>query len=218
MESTYKVEYADGQEEVWIARAGSAKVTYDNGNTYEGEFNDEKMKHGSGKFTWFDVNEEEETYVKATYDGQYKDGKRHGEGRMTFSNGDSYYGQWIEGKMHGIGTYKYNGGDIYSGSYVAGAKDGKGIYEFGDESRLDGVWDQGSFMTGQWHFKNAGSYTGTFENGQPKGPGKFAFVTQHGIVTQEGEYKVPETTGDPPPEDGDEPPSRTWHGNPVYCA
>ena len=92
-ESNYKVEYLDCAEDApeeervftWIARAGKARVTYNSGAVYEGEFNDEKMKHGQGKYTWMAASEEEgaegEQVVSATYEGEYKDGKR--EGKMT---------------------------------------------------------------------------------------------------------------------------------------
>ena len=57
---------------MWIARAGKAKVTYDSGSVYEGEFNDEKQKHGSGKFTWMaPAEEDEEPKVLATYEGMH---------------------------------------------------------------------------------------------------------------------------------------------------
>ena len=66
-ESNYKGEYLDCAEDApeeervftWIARAGKARVTYNSGAVYEGEFNDEKMKHGQGKYTWMAASEEE---------------------------------------------------------------------------------------------------------------------------------------------------------------
>ena len=55
-ESNYKVEYLDLPEDsteekefVWVARAGKARVTYNSGSVYEGDFNDEKMKHGAAR-------------------------------------------------------------------------------------------------------------------------------------------------------------------------
>ena len=124
-------------------------------------------------------------------------------------------------QMHGTGTYKYKkSSDIYSGLFVEGAKDGKGTYEFGkDQSRLDGEWSKGAFATGEWQFKDAGNYQGSFEGGQPIGPGKINFVTAGGVkISQEGEYKsdVP-VDPDAEPEEGAEPPIRTWHGQPVYA-
>ena len=112
--------------------------------------------------------------------------------------------------MHGMGTYTYKKtDDIYSGNFKEGLKDGKGVYEFKDESRLDGLWEKGHFKEGHWQFKNAGSYQGSFDNGQPKGPGCFRFVNG---VTQQGDYKGPE-----PSEDDEEPPLRLWHGQSVYA-
>ncbi|KAJ8599051.1 hypothetical protein CTAYLR_009820, partial [Chrysophaeum taylorii] len=167
-ESAYKVEYLDLPDDsteektfVWVARAGKAKVTYDSGAIYEGEFNDEKQKHGAGTFTWMAQGEEDdEPNVKAVYEGHYRDGKRSGEGKMTFPNGDYYHGEWKDNKMHGIGMYKYKKtDDIYSGNYCDGEKDGPGIYEFGkDQSRLDGIWEKGEFRSGERQFKDAGNY------------------------------------------------------------
>ena len=165
-ESNYKVEYLDCAEDApeeervftWIARAGKARVTYNSGAVYEGEFNDEKMKHGQGKYTWMAASEEEgveEQVVSATYEGEYKDGKRDGVGTMTYPNGDVYTGEWKESKMHGVGTYKYKASDdIYSGAYVEGLKEGAGTYEFGKcKSKLDGTWEGGTFKEGECNLK-----------------------------------------------------------------
>lgn len=213
-ESAYKVEYLTGEEETtnWIAHGGKAKVTYDSGCIYEGEFNEEKQKHGQGKFTWMSQGEEDEEPKEiAVYEGSYQDGKRCGEGKMTFPSGDVYHGEWKDNKFNGTGTYKYKkSDDIYSGGFLDGQKDGKGVYEFSDASRLDGIWEKGNFSQGQWLFKNAGSYTGTFANGQPSGPGTFAFYNG---ITQQGEYKADVT----PTEEDDVPPPRSWHGVSVYA-
>jgi hypothetical protein len=42
-----------------------------------------------------------------TYYGYWSEGKRHGEGVMTYSNQDVYSGQWKDGKKHGQGTYVF---------------------------------------------------------------------------------------------------------------
>ena len=44
----YSVKYLDGEEEesVWISRAGKAEVTYPNGHTYVGEFNENRSATG----------------------------------------------------------------------------------------------------------------------------------------------------------------------------
>ena len=158
-----QVEYLDvpeGEEpqiHTWIARAGRARVTYPDGNTFEGaiarecpqflflisnaslsmlatvEFNAERRKEGRGIFVWMTAVSEDDDARKerARYEGEYVNGKRHGNGRMVFPNGDIYHGQWTENQMHGEGTYVYKAsGDIYSGSFENGRKHGEGIYEY----------------------------------------------------------------------------------------
>ena len=46
-----------------------------------------------------------------------------------------------------------------------------------NQSRLVGTWEKGSFVSGEWIYKGAGSYTGTFANGKPIGPGKVLSAT-----------------------------------------
>ena len=48
VKTTY--EYLDGDQESseWLSRAGKCKVTYPNGDVYEGSFNDLKQRHGNG--------------------------------------------------------------------------------------------------------------------------------------------------------------------------
>ena len=41
------------------------------------------------------------------YEGQFKDGKRHGRGTFTHANGDKYEGQFKDDLKNGLGTYEY---------------------------------------------------------------------------------------------------------------
>ena len=148
-----------------------------------------------------------------------KDGKRDGVGTMTYPNGDVYTGEWKESKMHGVGTYKYKASDdIYSGAYVEGLKEGAGTYEFGKcKSKLDGTWEGGTFKEGEWQFKDAGSYVGTFaKDGQPIGPGKYNFLTATGdLITQEGAYEMDGEVPEAAEGEEAELPPRKWVGVPV---
>ena len=54
------------------------------------------------------------------YEGETKDGKRHGKGTMIYSNGDRYEGQWKDGKRHGQGTYFYASGGQKAGQWSEG--------------------------------------------------------------------------------------------------
>lgn len=45
-------------------------------------------------------SEDDEALVeKARYEGNYKDGLKHGIGKMVFPNGDLYEGEWFENKV-----------------------------------------------------------------------------------------------------------------------
>ena len=95
--------------------------------------------------------------------------------------------------MHGVGTYKYKASDdIYSGAYVEGLKEGAGTpASSAGASRSSTGRGRGTFKEGEWQFKDAGSYVGTFaKDGQPIGPGKYNFLTATGdLITQGGAYE-----------------------------
>lgn len=59
------------------------------------------MKQGNGVYMWMGpASEEDETLVeKSRYEGNYKDGQKHGFGKMKFPNGDIYEGEWVENKV-----------------------------------------------------------------------------------------------------------------------
>ncbi len=54
------------------------------------------------------------------YLGEYKDGKKHGKGRYTWSDGGIYIGNWKDGKEHGQGTYTSPAGTKYVGEWREG--------------------------------------------------------------------------------------------------
>jgi hypothetical protein len=58
---------------------------------------------GTGKLVWASIeNGQSKT---STYDGGYRDGKMHGRGVWTGTNGDKYDGQFQDGKPHGRGVF-----------------------------------------------------------------------------------------------------------------
>ena len=44
-------------------------------------------------------------YENSKYVGDALNGVPHGQGTLTFSNGDKYVGEWKDDKAHGQGTY-----------------------------------------------------------------------------------------------------------------
>ena len=72
--------------------------------------------------TWYNGN---------VYEGEWRDDKRHGHGKCTFSTGDVYEGEWKDGKKHGRGKYTYSTGDVYEGEW----KDNKILYGHGKTAK-----------------------------------------------------------------------------------
>ncbi len=42
---------------------------------------------------------------------------RYGEGKATFSNGDSYKGMYVNDRREGPGVYKWRDGRVYDGEF-----------------------------------------------------------------------------------------------------
>jgi len=72
-------------------RHGCGVLLCDNGNSYEGEWkNDKRDGFGTARYSSGDV-----------YDGQWQRGRRHGHGVMYIEAGDTYIGSWKNGLKHG---------------------------------------------------------------------------------------------------------------------
>ena len=67
-----------------------------------GYFDAERIKQGQGKYVWMKKGDDDSLSPKATYEGNYKDGKRNGFGKMEYPNGDIYEGEWSDNKVNFI--------------------------------------------------------------------------------------------------------------------
>jgi hypothetical protein len=66
-------------------------LTYDNGDTYTGQFKN-NLRHGQGTLYINDLNSE---YYGVTYTGEWKNNKIHGPGTYTFLDGTTkQFGEW----------------------------------------------------------------------------------------------------------------------------
>ena len=107
----------------------------------------------------------EETYNNGTYNGLFKNNKRHGHGTYNFKSGDKYSGQWNKGNKHGQGTYYYSNGDKYSGQWNKGNKHGQGTYYYPSGNKYVGQW-KNDYKHGQGTmiYKNGLIEKGIWEN------------------------------------------------------
>ena len=84
----------------------------------------------------------------SSYEGEYRNDKRHGQGTSTKPNGDKYVGEFKDGEMIGQGTYTHSDGSSYEGEWKDGKQDGQGTYTWSDGKKYVGEWKDG-FKTGQ---------------------------------------------------------------------
>ena len=82
----------------------------------------------------------EETYV-----GERENRKYHGQGTLTFRDGDKYVGEFKEGKKHGQGTYTWSDGRKYVGEF----KDGRdwNTTEYDKNRNITGKYVNGIYIT-----------------------------------------------------------------------
>jgi len=52
---------------------------------------------------------------RSVYLGQWKDGLKHGKGKMIWENGSVYNGFWLNDKACGYGRFIHPDGDVYEG-------------------------------------------------------------------------------------------------------
>ena len=55
------------------------------------------------------------SHVQEGYEGEKRDGKKHGRGTMRYPDGGVYEGEWKDNQRHGSGTYRYASGAVYEG-------------------------------------------------------------------------------------------------------
>ncbi|MFN8353498.1 MAG: hypothetical protein U0Y10_03555 [Spirosomataceae bacterium] len=73
------------------------------------------------------------------YDGEWKEGQRHGYGSQYYSSGNlKYEGDFQYNKMEGNGTFYYKNGDRYEGEFHENKRDGKGTYYFANGDKFVG--------------------------------------------------------------------------------
>lgn len=81
------------------------------------------------------------------YEGQHKDGKRHGSGVLTFPNSDRFEGRFVSGEIRGKGVLRLANGDIYASDQGFGPDglEGCGVYVGSNGHRYRGEFQGGRF-------------------------------------------------------------------------
>ena len=112
---------------------GKGILKNNKGVTYVGDFLDSK-RHGKGILDTHKVH----------YEGEFKDDKLSGKGRIIFKiEGHVYEGQFDNNEINGFGTFKWKNGDSYTGFMVNGKMHGKGKYTYNNGVIYEGVYNNG---------------------------------------------------------------------------
>ena len=67
--------------------------------------------------------------TKETYVGERENGKYHGQGTLTFRDGDKYVGEFKDGMRNGQGTYTFSDGKKYVGEWKGGKRSNGTTYD-----------------------------------------------------------------------------------------
>ncbi|KAL6073059.1 Rho guanine nucleotide exchange factor (GEF) 17 [Balamuthia mandrillaris] len=111
------------------------------------------------------------------YDGQWYNGKIHGEGTYNFF-GSQYVGQWAMGCKSGKGTYTYTTGDVYEGQWSNDLQHGSGVMRYVDGSVYTGEWFEGTkHGHGEFIYANGNKYVGGWKEDLCSGVGTLTFTS-----------------------------------------
>jgi hypothetical protein len=169
---------------------GRKKKVYSYGDTYEGDFVNDK-RCGNGKMISKDEN--------ISYEGEWRNNLFHGKGKLLKINEQIHNGNWKYGKRHGYGETEYlkedSGGtyeEFYKGNWDNDTISGDGKYTFGNGDVYEGQWLNNKFHGFGYYRTVDGiiTYNGEWFEGQKHGEGKW--ISDDGDIF-EGifEYNVP---------------------------
>jgi len=96
---------------------GSGTFRYRNGDTYSGEFHNNK-RHGQGRMFFSNGD---------LYRGLWREGHMHGRGQYHYHDGQQFEGKFIHGKRNGRGKHQWPDGSIAIDKFVNDQRVGEGV-------------------------------------------------------------------------------------------
>ena len=163
---------------------------YRDGNKYDGDFVEDK-RQGKGTYIrvtdkatytgeWYNnvrhgygVEEIPSKEGTQRYEGEWKEDKRCGFGKILYANGDRYEGEWLDNLKHGQGKFYYTNGNFYEGGWLSNKKEGVGTYIFANGTRYDGELKNDKINgRGICHHADGEVYEGEYREGKRHGRGR----------------------------------------------
>lgn len=106
------------------------------------------------------------------YTGEFRNGKRHGKGVVTYKDGFKYVGSFADDMYEGTGELYVPPGWVYSGEFVRGRFQGSGKLTVPDGKSYTGEFKADNFDGfGTLTFPDGKKYVGNFKNDQYEGEG-----------------------------------------------
>lgn len=162
-----------------LVEAGNYENDKKNGTAfqYDAEGNYKTIKYLDGKIIEFGEStilngHGTKRLSRGMYIGCLVDGKPHGQGTITYDNGDRFEGQWKNGVKSGFGTYYFSDGGKYEGNWEDNSYNGYGVRTYINGDKYDGNWINGQrFGFGIYYFNNGNRFEGNWVQNRRHGKG-----------------------------------------------
>ena len=102
------------------------------------------------------------------YEGDWKRGKLHGQGRYVHEDGDIYEGTFEDNQKHGQGKYTWcysDEGSVYDGCWELDYRSGFGRMRSMDGRTFEGTWLKDIKCFGKETWPNGDVYVGDWQDG-----------------------------------------------------
>jgi len=126
----------------------------------------------------------------SVYEGQARDGVRHGKGRVTYKDGSIFEGQFENGRATGNGILRYKTGKVaYEGAWNGAEYEGQGVLQSEAPIPFHGAFDYKNLDKVENHWIR---YEGEFRGGKRHGQGTLALSNGEKFV---GEFHKDQING-----------------------
>jgi hypothetical protein len=142
---------------------------------YVGTLLEGTRRKGRGTFRYV-YKKGENKGKEAMYEGEFENGRMHGQGTSRDAAGCVYRGTFCRGAAHGLGACTWSEQWRYEGEWVMDRREGKGTLQ--QLNVDDGEVYSGEWKQDQWHgagdlkFAGGGRYVGDFKHHKLDGIGK----------------------------------------------
>ena len=168
-------------------RLGSTLHGYELDRAYAGETDARGRRHGYGAYRF--------PNAFFTYRGDFREGVKHGRGRLEFADGGYYEGPFVDDEIQGEGERVWADGRSYAGGFELGEMHGEGVYRLANGSVYEGpmrhnaregrgrlTTAEGNTYDGDWiRDKRHGAGVETIAATGERYEGDFADDSRHGV-------------------------------------